>query len=102
MKSQVRIFNAVLDQHSLPLPVTEHRFDPSRRWRLDFAWPKFKVALEVQGGIWTRGRHTQGAALLNEWEKLNAAAMAGWRVLFVQPVDLNRATTIFMLKQILR
>jgi hypothetical protein len=102
MKGADRIFYDVLEQHALPLPVREHRFAPPRRWRFDFAWPSLKVAIEVQGGIWTQGRHTQGAALLKEWEKLNTAALAGWRVLFVQPVDLPRATTIYMLKQIFK
>lgn len=52
------------------------------------AWPDYRLAIEVQGGVFVRGRHTRGAALLKEWEKLNHAAMLGWRVMFVQPNDL--------------
>lgn len=78
----------------IPAPAREHRFHASRRWRFDFAWEMHKLALEVQGGIFTRGRHTRGAALLKEHEKLNAAAIAGWRVLYCTPRDVkNGAAT---------
>lgn len=73
----------------LPVPELEYRFAPPRRWRFDYAWPVQKVALEIQGGIFTRGRHTQGAALLKEYEKLNAAAVGGWRVLFITPKEMR-------------
>lgn len=78
----------------LPEPVSEHRFHELRKWRFDFAWLKQRVALEVQGGIWTAGRHSRGAALLKEWEKLNAAAKMGWRILYCQPKDLCMVDTI--------
>lgn len=73
----------------IPPPESEHRFHATRKWRFDFAWPAHKVALEVQGGIFTGGRHTRGAALLREHEKLNAAAIAGWRVLFCTPAQVR-------------
>jgi hypothetical protein len=69
----------------LPVPVSEYRFAPPRRWRFDFAWPDQRVALEIQGGLFVQGRHTRGAALLKEHEKLNAAAALGWRVLYTSP-----------------
>jgi len=69
----------------LQVPVKEFRFAPPRRWRFDFAWPTQKVALEVQGGLFVSGRHSRGAALVKEHEKLNAAASHGWRVLFCTP-----------------
>lgn len=88
------IFLAWCRTNQLPDPVPEYRFHPDRRWRFDYAWTEQKVAVEVQGGIWTRGRHTRGAALLKEWEKLNTAALLGWRILYCQPQDL--LTTEFM------
>jgi hypothetical protein len=72
----------------LPSPVFELRFAPPRRWRFDVAWPDRMVALEVQGGLFVNGRHSRGAALLKEHEKLNAAAALGWRVLYVVPTRL--------------
>ena len=66
-----------------PEPEREYRFHPRRRWRFDFAWPKERVAVELQGGIWTQGRHTRGSGYRNDCEKLNAAQFAGWRVFYI-------------------
>lgn len=65
----------------MPPPTFEHRFDVGRMWRLDIAWPEHKVAIEIMGGTWTQGRHTRGAGYEGDCEKLNAATLAGWRVL---------------------
>ena len=88
------IVTAYMRSQNLPAPVFEHRFHKVRKWRFDLAWPGHKLALEVQGGIFTGGRHTRGAALLKEYEKLNNAAMLGWRVMFVQPKDMLMLETI--------
>lgn len=61
--------------------VQEHRFHPTRRWRLDFAWPEERVAIEVQGGTYSGGGHTRGAQYAKDCEKLNAAQIMGWKVL---------------------
>jgi len=68
---------------ALPDPVVELRFCPDRRWRFDLAWPERMLAVEVEGGTWSQGRHTRGGGYEADCEKLNAAAIAGWRVLRV-------------------
>ena len=77
----------------LPTPVREHRFDTIRRWRFDLAWIAPRLAVEVEGGIWTGGRHVRGAGYERDLEKYNAAAIAGWLVLRVTTamVDDGRA-----------
>ena len=82
MKYDQKIVTAFLAEHGIEAPVYELRFHPVRRWRFDLAWPDQKVALEVQGGIFVRGRHSRGDALLKEWEKLNTASGMGWRMLY--------------------
>lgn len=82
----------------VPLPVFEYEFCMSRKWRFDLCWPDRKVALECQGGIWKQGRHTRGAALLKEWEKLNMAAICGWRILYCQPADLCTMATLRLIR----
>jgi len=67
----------------LPLPAREYRFFEYRLWRFDFAWPdpKIKLAVEVEGGIYTRGRHNRAEGFENDAEKYNFAMLLGWRVL---------------------
>lgn len=96
-----RIVSAFYRQMLLPQPEFEHRFHETRKWRLDLAWPAEKVCLEVQGGIFMRGRHTRGAALLKEWEKLNTLAARGWRVLYCQPKDICATATIEIIRETL-
>jgi hypothetical protein len=67
---------------NVPPPVEEHYFAlPDRRWRFDFAWPDYKLAVEVEGGSWIGGRHSRGAGFQSDIEKYNSAARLGWTVL---------------------
>ncbi len=80
-----------------PEPVMEHRFvrivdtkmrtryvtrtGRVRAWRFDFAWLDQKVAVEMEGGVFTGGDHTRGKGFDKDTEKYNAATTLGWRVL---------------------
>ena len=64
----------------LPLPELEWRFDAVRKWRFDLAWPGKRIGMEVDGGVWSGGRHVRGAGFEKDCEKCNAATLAGWRV----------------------
>ena len=94
-------FERLLRSVGLPVPVREHRFHAVRRWRFDYAWPGEKVALEVEGGVWTGGRHTRGAGFVADIEKYNAAVLAGWRVVRVVPGKLCASATVGMLEALL-
>jgi very-short-patch-repair endonuclease len=60
--------------------IQEYRFHPVRKWRMDFAWPDRKVALEIDGGTWSSGGHVRGAYYEETCVKLNEAALASWQV----------------------
>lgn len=64
-----------------PAPLPEFQFHPARRWRFDFAWPAHCLAVELEGGTYSGGRHTRGAGYTADCEKYNAAVAQGWRVL---------------------
>lgn len=61
--------------------VTEFRFHPTRMWRFDLAWIEQKLAVEIEGGIWTGGRHTRGGGFSGDCEKYNEAVLNGWKIL---------------------
>ena len=73
-------------------PEREFYFAKPRRWRFDFAWPEYKVAVEVQGGIFARTRmgHSNGAAMEDDHEKYNEAQLLGWLVLALGPKAIKR------------
>lgn len=64
----------------LPLPKEEYKFHPTRRWRFDFAYPKLKLALEVEGGAF-RSRHRNLKGFEADCCKYNTAALMGWLVI---------------------
>jgi len=78
------VFAAVCSQN-WPGMTREHVFAPPRRWRFDLAWPERRVACEIEGGVWIKGRHTRGKGYEADCEKYSTAAAYGWRVIRVTP-----------------
>jgi hypothetical protein len=99
-----------LERANLPPWLTEYRFTKMRRWRFDYAWPDFHIALEIEGGVFGRmiviergherrrgrsiplkpgtrvrvgGRHNSGKGLEDDCVKYNHAATLGWTVIRV-------------------
>ena len=77
----------------------EYRFAPPRRWRMDFADPARMVAVEIEGGTWSAGRHTRGAGFAADCEKYSAAAVLGWRVLRFTTDQVKSGMAMRMLQQ---
>ena len=99
MLTGVPTFRCLLRAKRLPLPVEELRFAPPRRWRFDLAWPDRMVALEIEGGAWTQGRHTRGKGYIADMAKYNEATARGWRVFRVTPDQLCTAETLELLER---
>ena len=74
-------FEQLWQTHAGPELVKEYRFHPSRKWRADYAIPAAKVLIELEGGLWSGGRHTRAGGYLADIEKYNAATMLGFCVL---------------------
>lgn len=78
--------------------IPEFKFDEKRKWRFDFALPEagdcpVKIAVEIEGGIFTRGRHTRPLGYLNDCIKYNEAAEHGWTVLRYSTQQMNEGPT---------
>ena len=99
MKTSPEIFQQLCVTAGLPAPVAELKFCPDRRWRFDYAWEDRRVALEVEGGVYTGGRHTSSAGFVKDMAKYNRATVLGWRVLRVQPKELLTLRTIELIKE---
>jgi hypothetical protein len=67
----------------LPEPVREYYAIPGRRFRWDFAWPEFRLLLEVHGGTWGKGAHSSGSGIARDCAKGNLATLAGWKTMNV-------------------
>lgn len=82
------IIESAAREHGLEA-VFEHRFHPTRRWRFDAAIPELMLGIEIDGAVWTNGRHTRGAGFLRDQEKFREAAILGWRVLRFSTADIT-------------
>lgn len=93
-------FDILLKSTGIPKAEREYRFHPSRQWRFDYAWPEYMLAVEIEGGVWVKGRHNRGLGFIKDCEKYNAAVMLGWRVLRFPGGKLNEG--IDMLEELFR
>lgn len=106
----------------LPEPEREYRFSREvvgnapgvrerlrvaglRDWRWDFAWLDQRVAVEVQGGAWQRGkkqsRHTRGGGYEGDCQKLCAGVVLGWRVAWVTGGMVKSGEAIRVIERLL-
>jgi very-short-patch-repair endonuclease len=71
-----------------------------RRWKFDFAAPDIMLAIEVEGGIYTGGRHTRGTGFVKDMEKYNTATAMGWKVLRFTPDQLLTDYALKMIEKV--
>lgn len=101
-----RVAEELILTNALPHPNPEFRFCVERRWRFDYAWPnpdcisyKNKVALEIEGGVWTKSRHTSGVGFTADCEKYNHAILDGWILIRVTKTHIINGDMIKWLKK---
>ena len=85
----------------------EHYFALPRKWRVDVALlepPGVLVpglAIEIDGGLFVRGRHSGGTGQLDDLEKHNALAERGWRVLRYTPKQVRDGSALAQIRRCL-
>lgn len=79
----------------------EWPFASGRRWRFDFAILRPKIAIEIDGAVWTNGRHNRGSGYVKELEKFNMASLLGWRVFHFLPSQVLDGSAIAFIRRVL-
>lgn len=81
---------------------SEVRFYPKRKWRADYfvrSLSNERVLVEIEGGVWSKGRHTRGKGYLADMEKYRVAAALGYKVFrFSTQEIMNGAAKEFLRK----
>lgn len=84
------------------LPSERHEYAKPRNWRCDFAWPDRKLAIEVEGGLFTQGRHTRGSGFTKDLEKYNAITEAGWTLFRVSRREIKSGEALRIIERALK
>jgi len=74
-------FEALWQRWEGPALEREYKFSVARRWRADYCHEASRTLIELEGGIYSGGRHVRADGYRNDVEKYNAAAMLGYTVL---------------------
>ena len=56
------------------------RFRRSAKWKFDIALPEWRLAIEVEGGIYQGKGHRAFWRFVSDCEKYNTACLHGWKV----------------------
>lgn len=70
-----------------------------RRWIYDFVLPEFRIAIEVNGQIWHKGGHTTGQGIERDFEKNNAAVLAGYFVFWFSTGQVESGQAIQTIRE---
>jgi len=82
----------------LPEPVREYKFHPTRKWRIDLAWPEEKLAVEIEGGVWSKGRHIRPKGFLGDLKKYNTLTILGWALLRITPQQVRTGEALTLIE----
>lgn len=83
----------------LPPYVREYQFHPTRKFRADFAFVPQKLLVEVEGGLFVKGAHSNPLGIIRDMEKSNLAALGGWALLRYSPAQIKSGEAIAQIKQ---
>ena len=96
--------------------ITEHRFAAElvggtgkglrqrlkdanlKDWRFDIAILEYKIAIELDGAVFTSGRHSRGLGVISDMDKINAATVNGWKVLRFTHTNHKHSEIVKMVK----
>lgn len=97
---QTLAYQCIADK--LPAFIQNYVFMKERKFELDFAWPEYRVGVEIQGGVFNSktGAHGSPLKILRDMEKSNLLVLCGWKVLRYTPQDVSCGIAVAALKQL--
>jgi len=101
-KGEEQLLAQILLCGDMEPPEEEFRFAPPRMWRFDFCFLVQRVAVEVEGGTWTRGRHSRGGGFAEDCLKYNEAAIMGYTVLRFTTQQVESGLALLTIRRALR
>lgn len=97
--------NTLCTALGLPFPLRNQRYLPPTDLEFDFSWLDLKIAIEVQGGIYKRGRrtgHVSPTGMRRDMYKMCLAQSVGWIIYQVQPDWVTIDSDYRILEKLLR
>lgn len=86
----------------IPMWHREWQFDSKRKWRFDFALVTLLVVAEIEGGVYSQGRHTRGSGFEADCEKYNRAAELGWTIFRYTPSMVKSGDAIAQFERVVQ
>ncbi len=83
-------FLAFMRKHGVKDFVRDHAPVEGRRFKIDLAHLPSKLAVEIHGGTWARGRHSRHAGMAADLEKARLLTLAGWRCIAFTGEDIKK------------
>jgi hypothetical protein len=84
---QARFPKLILEREFSDIPAWEKDYQDryakskrSKRYRLDFAHTNSCTGIEIQGGVYIRGRHVTGSGYERDCRKYNLAYTSKWTI----------------------
>jgi very-short-patch-repair endonuclease len=80
--------------------IAEYPFGKAigRKNRADFAWPEYRLALEIDGGIFIGKGHGSAVGIWKDQEKGNLYAFLRWHLLRITPDDIQSGYAVSLLQ----
>jgi hypothetical protein len=89
-------------QANLPTPERQVKLIPGRNWAWDAVYKAEMIAVEINGGTAKLGAHSSKAGLERDYEKANAANLAGYCVLAFSSDQVKNGVALAITKEALK
>ncbi len=97
------LFDVQLEQAGLPAADLKDcaLVGSPKAWRYDRIWTAQGVIVEIEGGVWSQGRHTRGKGFIEDCTKYNWATSQGWRLFRFTEWHLNKNLVVPFMRGVL-